>query len=274
MSKSILESREGLNEVIGQCAEVAGYLWEKGWAERNGGNMTYDVTEFVDEEMKAMPPLAPARQIGAVLPHLKGCWFYAKGTGRRMRDLARKPMEAGCIIRICDDCASYEMVADAPVAPTSELPSHLALQDYLKGTGSSYKATLHTHPIELVALSHIRSFCSSEILTRTLWSMIPETLAFAPLGLGFIPFATPGTQGLADATLKEIGRYDVVLWEKHGTIAVGRDMMDAFDQTDVLNKAACIYKTACQMGTPPEGMTDAQMTEIQELFHLPKTREI
>ena len=49
--------------------------------------------------------------------------------------------------------------------------------------------------------------------------MIPETLAFAPLGLGFIPFATPGTQELADATLKEIGRYDVVLWEKHGTIA-------------------------------------------------------
>ena len=133
MSKSILESREGLNEVISQCAEVAGYLWEKGWAERNGGNMTYDVTEFVDEEMKAMPPLAPARQIGAVLPHLKGCWFYAKGTGRRMRDLARKPMEAGCIIRICNDCASYEMVADAPVAPTSELPSHLALQYYLKG---------------------------------------------------------------------------------------------------------------------------------------------
>ena len=118
MAKSVLEGRKGLNEVIRQCAEVAGYLWEKGWAERNGGNMTYDVTEFVDEEMKAMPPLAPARQIGAVLPHLKGCWFYAKGTGRRMRDLARKPMEAGCIIRICDDCASYEMVADAPVAAT------------------------------------------------------------------------------------------------------------------------------------------------------------
>ncbi|MBQ6556344.1 MAG: rhamnulose-1-phosphate aldolase, partial [Bacteroidales bacterium] len=191
---------------------------------------------------------------------------------RRMRDLARDPMAGGCIIRITPDCAHYEMVADAPVMPTSELPSHLGLQNYLKGSGSSYKATLHTHPIELVALSHIRRFCSSEELTRTLWSMIPETLAFAPLGLGFIPFANPGTQELADATLKEIGRYDVVLWEKHGTVAVGTDMMDAFDQTDVLNKAACIYKAACQMGTPPEGMSDAQMREIQELFHLPKTR--
>ena len=334
--KSVLNGRPKLAAVIGQCAEVAGYLWEKGWAERNGGNLTYDITDLVDDEMRALPALgipgaaagdaeaadpaaaatlgaadpaaasapeaagtpaaaaedaesaasaavpttagapeaaAPAAiPIGSVLPHLKGRWFYVKGTGRRMRDLARDPMAGGCIIRITPDCAHYEMVADAPVMPTSELPSHLGLQNYLKGSGSSYKATLHTHPIELVALSHIRRFCSSEELTRTLWSMIPETLAFAPLGLGFIPFANPGTQELADATLKEISRYDVVLWEKHGTVAVGTDMMDAFDQTDVLNKAACIYKAACQMGTPPEGMSDAQMREIQELFHLPKTR--
>lgn len=324
--ESVLNGRPKLAAVIGQCAEVAGYLWEKGWAERNGGNLTYDITDLMDDEMRALPALsipgaaagdseeaAPATAatlgaadpaaasapeaagtreaagtpkaagapesaasaaipIGSVLPHLKGRWFYVKGTGRRMRDLARDPMAGGCIIRITPDCAHYEMVADAPVMPTSELPSHLGLQNYLKGSGSSYKATLHTHPIELVALSHIRRFCSSEELTRTLWSMIPETLAFAPLGLGFIPFANPGTQELADATLKEISRYDVVLWEKHGTVAVGTDMMDAFDQTDVLNKAACIYKAACQMGTPPEGMSDAQMREIQELFHLPKTR--
>ncbi len=269
---SILEGRPGLARVVNQAAEVAGYLWQKGWAERNGGNLTINVTEFVDDEMKALPAISAPIAIGSTLPHLKGCWFYAKGTGRRMRDLSREPMENGSIIRILPDCAHYEIVADEPVMPTSELPSHLSLQDYLLGSGSSYKATLHTHPIELVALSHIRRFCSSEALTRTLWSMIPETLAFAPLGLGFIPFSNPGTVELAEATLREIGRYDVVLWEKHGTIAVGQDMMDAFDQTDVLNKAACIYRASCDFGAEPEGMTDAQMKEIQELFNLPKTR--
>ena len=49
-------------------------------------------------------------------------------------------------------------------------------------------------------------------------------------------------------------------------------MMDAFDQTDVLNKAAAIYRTALSFGSEPEGMTDIQMKEIQELFKLPKTR--
>lgn len=273
MSKiSIIEGRPELAGAVDRAAEVAGYLWTAGWAERNGGNLTVNVTEYADDEMRALPALGDPLPIGKTLPSLKGCWFYAKGTGRRMRDLARRPMENGCIIRICDDCAHYEMVADEPVVPTSELPSHLALQDYLIASGSSYKATLHTHPIELVAMSHLRRFCDSEALTRTLWSMIPETLAFAPLGLGFVPFRNPGTVELADATLELIARYDVVLWEKHGTVAVGTDIMDAFDQTDVLNKAAKIYLAARQMGQEPEGMSDAAMEEIQQLFNLPRSR--
>ena len=29
--------------------QVAGYLWQKGWAERNGGNITINITEYVDD---------------------------------------------------------------------------------------------------------------------------------------------------------------------------------------------------------------------------------
>ena len=38
--KSILENRPALAYAVSQVAEVAGYLWQKGWAERNGGNIT------------------------------------------------------------------------------------------------------------------------------------------------------------------------------------------------------------------------------------------
>ena len=270
--KSILDGRPELAAVVEQIAEVAGYLWEKGWAERNGGNITVNVTEFVDEEIRSMPAIAPAKQIGKILPNLKGKYFYAKGTGKRMRDLARRPMENGSIIRICEDCASYEIIADNAVMPTSELPSHLSLQDYLIGTGSIYKATLHTHPIELVAMSHIQRFLRSDEMTRVLWSMIPETLAFAPLGIGVVPYAMPGSIELADATLEQIKTHDVVLWEKHGTVSVGVDIMDAFDQTDVLCKAANIYMCARNMGSEPDGMTAEAMKEVQDVFNLPKTR--
>ena len=158
MSKSILDGRAELKAVIDQIAEVTGYLWQKGWAERNGGNITVNVTEYMDDECKALKAISEVKQIGMVLPQLKGKYFYCKGTGKRMRDLAKFPMQNGSIIRICDDCASYEVIADEPVVPTSELPTHLALQNYLLETGSCYKATLHTHPIELVAMSHIQRF--------------------------------------------------------------------------------------------------------------------
>lgn len=259
---------------IEQTAEVAGYLWQKGWAERNGGNITVNITDSLDEAAKALPALAGPFEIGMKLEHLKGCYFYCKGTGKRMRDLARDPMSNGSIIRICDDCASYEIIAEKPVKPTSELPSHLALHDYLIGSGSDYKASLHTHPIELVAMSHSSEWLDAEHLTKTLWSMIPETLAFAPLGIGVVPYELPSSVKLADATLEQIKKYDVVLWEKHGTVAVGVDIMDAFDQTDVLNKAACIYMSARNMGFVPDGMTDEAMKEVQDVFNLPKKRTL
>ncbi len=270
--KSILENRPALAAEVAKVAEVAGYLWEKGWAERNGGNITVNITEFADERIKAMPAISRVFQIGTALPHLKGCYFYCKGTGRRMRDLARHPMENGSVIRILDDCASYEIIADEAVMPTSELPSHLSMHNYLIGSGSTYKASLHTHPVELVAMSHNPKMLGKDVMTKLLWSMIPETLAFAPLGIGIVPYELPGSVKLADATLELIRDYDVVMWEKHGICAVGLDIMDAFDQADVLNKAAMIYMSAKNMGFEPDGMTDEAMKEVQEVFRLPKKR--
>ena len=268
--KSILEGRPALSSEVEKIAEVAGYLWQNGWAERNGGNITVNVTEYADEEMKAMPAISDVKQIGVTLPALKGCYFYCKGTGKRMRDLARRPMENGSIIRILDDCASYVIIADNEVMPTSELPSHLTVHAHLIETGSPYKATVHTHPIELVAMSHSRKFLGKDVLTNILWSMIPETKAFCPLGLGVVPYELPGSNTLADATLKELEDYDVVLWEKHGVFAKGLDVMDAFDQIDVLSKSAKIYINSKCMGFEPEGMSQEQLLEMTKAFNLPK----
>ena len=267
----ILTGRPALKAEIDKVAEVAGYLWMKGWAERNGDNITINITEWVDDAMRALPAISEPRAIGAELPHLKGCWFYCKGTQKRMRDLARDPMANGSIIRILDDCAHYEMVADAPVAPTSELPSHLSVHNYLLAKGSPYRASLHTHPIELVALTHSKKWMEKDAATRMLWSMIPETKAFCPRGLGMVPYMLPSSVELAEATIRTLDEdYDVVMWEKHGVFAVDVDIMDAFDQVDVLNKAAQIYISARNMGFEPDGMTPAQMRELRDVFGLPK----
>ncbi len=182
---SVLEGRPALKKEVEKIAEVAGYLWQNGWAERNGGNITVNITDLVDDEIKALPAISEVKQIGTALPALKGCYFFCKGTGKRMRDLARWPMENGSIIRILDDCASYVIIADNAVMPTSELPSHLSVHARLIEKGSNYKATVHTHPIELIAMSHNKKFMGKDVLSNLLWSMIPETKAFLSTRFGY-----------------------------------------------------------------------------------------
>ena len=101
--------------------------------------------------------------------------------------------------------------------------------------------------------------------------MIPETKAFAPRGLGIVPYMLPSSKELADETIKAIDdNYDVVMWEKHGVFAVENDIISAFDQVDVLNKSANIYMCGRSMGFVPDGMSEEQMTEISTVFKLPK----
>ncbi|MDR0988532.1 MAG: rhamnulose-1-phosphate aldolase [Prevotellaceae bacterium] len=267
---SILTNRPALAYQVGQVAEVAGYLWQKGWAERNGGNITVNITEYVDDALRALPALSEIKPIGTTLPHLKGCYFFCKGTNRRMRDLARWPMDNGSVIRILDDCASYVIIADKEVQPTSELPSHLSVHNHLIAKGSPYKASLHTHPIELIAMTHSKKYLEKDVATNLLWSMIPETKAFCPRGVGIIPYELPSSVKLADATIAALDDYDVAMWEKHGVFAIDTDIMAAFDQVDVLNKSALIYIAAKNMGFEPDGMTREQMRELTVAFHLPK----
>ena len=268
---SVLDNRENLSHHVMQVAEVAGYLWQKGWAERNGGNITINITDCIDDGIRSLPPISPKLPIGVMLPHLQGCYFYCKGTNRRMRDLARYPMENGSIIRIMDDCTHYEIIADKNVMPTSELPSHLSVHDYLLAKGLPYRASLHTHPIELVAMTHCRSYLKKDVLTRLLWSMIPETKAFCPRGVGIVPYMLPSSVALAEATIRTLDEgYDVVMWEKHGVFAVDKDIISAFDQVDVLNKSAQIYLSAKSMGFEPKGMNNDQMQEMTKAFSLPK----
>ena len=54
---SVLEGRPALKKEVEKIAEVAGYLWQNGWAERNGGNITVNITDLVDDEIRHLPAI-------------------------------------------------------------------------------------------------------------------------------------------------------------------------------------------------------------------------
>lgn len=263
-----MKYNEKLQSRIDEVAEVAGYLWEKGWAERNGGNISYNVTDVVDDNIRALSPVSEKFPIEKPVPALAGNYFLVTGTGKRMRYVHSSPMENASIIRISGDGSYYEIVAEKPIRPTSELPSHLVIHNHMAEHGRDIKAVIHTHPIELVAMTHNPAMLEKDVLGKILWSMIPETRAFCPKGLGIIPYTCPGTVELAEATVRELDDYDIVMWEKHGAVGIGADLIEPFDMIDTFTKSAKIYMSAMAMGFTPAGMTDAQMDEMKEKFNL------
>ncbi|MGD0485303.1 MAG: class II aldolase/adducin family protein, partial [Gemmatimonadales bacterium] len=142
--------------LLASLGETAGLLWQKGWAEANAGNLSFDVTDIL--------PASPAAGGGAAVPlgaaylELAGRRILVTAAGTRMRDLAREP-DAGCgILQCTGDGAGYHVAwrgdPAAPFTPTSELPSHLAIHAALRRRGAPHRAVVHTHPTELLALSH------------------------------------------------------------------------------------------------------------------------
>ena len=263
-----MKYNEKLQSRIDEVAEVAGYLWEKGWAERNGGNISYNITDVVDDNIKALTPVSEKFPIGKPVPALSGNYFLVTGTGKRMRYVHSSPMDNASIIRISGDGSDYEIMAEKPIRPTSELPSHLMIHNHMAEQGRDIKAVIHTHPIELVAMTHNPAMLEKDVLGKILWSMIPETRAFCPKGLGIIPYTCPGTVELAEATVRELDEYDIVMWEKHGAVGIGADLIEPFDMIDTFTKSAKIFMSAMAMGFTPAGMTDAQMDEMKEKFNL------
>jgi rhamnulose-1-phosphate aldolase len=267
LSNDIFQKKE-LKPVLLQITGIAQYLWDRGWAERNAGNFSINVTGFFNDKeldrLSSYPFLPLAKRYAGLTRNV----FILSGAGTRMRDIARAPAENICFVYIGESGSAFHMIEEnqerAFVKPTSELATHLAIQQQLIQKKSSEKVVLHAHVTELIALTQLPPFTSEYTINMLLWGMHPETLLFIPDGVGFIPFKIPGSENIAMATLKGFENHKVVLWEKHGCMTIGNSIGEAFDHLDLLAKSAQIYFLCRSAGMEPEGLTAAQLQEIRD----------
>ena len=265
----IVDNNPSLKDVIYEVAEIAKYLWQRGWAERNAGNISVNVTALIKNEPSSIKGF-PVFDLPAAYPELSGMYFFVSGTGKRMRDLAREPLKNAMIIKLSNEGKDYSIISRQKdmvtnFRPTSELPTHLGIHRMVRNRGGKVKVMIHTHANELVALTQIKQFCDQDELNKLLWGMHPETMVFVPDGVGFVPYVTPGTQQIATATIRALEHHKVALWEKHGVFAIGEDVFDTFDLIDILGKSAKIYFLARSSGHEPQGLTDEQLEILKEV---------
>jgi L-fuculose-phosphate aldolase len=125
-----------------------------------------------------------------------------------------------------------------PGSPSSELQLHLAI--YRKRT--DVRAAVHAHPLAAVALT-VGGECGLET----------PLIAEVPIHLGRIavaPYATPGTQDLAESTARFLEASDAVVLARHGALTVGRTLLEAYHRMEWLEYAAQVTQQARQSGSP------------------------
>lgn len=126
-------------------------------------------------------------------------------------------------------------LVDAPRAPTSELPFHLAIyHEYDAG------AVVHTHPPMCTAVA-----CVVDELPCVHYSLLAlgETVRVAR-------YATFGTDDLAASVIDALDGCRATLIGNHGAITYGTDLQAAIDATELLEWACGVYVHARGFGTP------------------------
>ncbi len=132
-----------------------------------------------------------------------------------------------------------EVVAAGPgLKPTSELLMHL--EAYRRRP--DVNAVIHAHPITSVALS-IAGVSLAECV-------IPE--AIVVLGLvPTTPYATPSSEENQRAISEVIVGHDAIILQYHGTLTVGRDVMEAYLRLETLEHTAKIVALSKLLGGGP-----------------------
>ncbi|MGC8866339.1 MAG: rhamnulose-1-phosphate aldolase [Bacteroidales bacterium] len=259
-----------LKPILKEISRIAQLLWEKGWAERNAGNISVNVTHLLspidlisDRKQKHIPLIH-------CYEHLAGQTLLISAAGSRMREIAQKPSRHMVLIHFpeCGENATVIKYArdTGKLEPTSELLTHLAVHEVLMAQNSPARTLLHAHVTPLITLGHFAELCHKDIINKALLSMHPETIYFLPEGIGYVPLTLPGSEDLARQTALEFNNHQVVIWEKHGALSVAPTPNEAFDLLHLAAKAASIYLTCRQAGFEPHGITLHTLREFYNAY--------
>ena len=127
--------------------------------------------------------------------------------------------------------------------PTSEMAMHLACYE----ARPDVKAIIHAHPPISI------SFTIADVsLAHCVLPEVVLTLGTVPT----LPYATTGTDSLAELVGEAAKDFDALLMDRHGAVCLGPNLLEAFCRLETLEHTALITKFARDLGQvkelPPE----------------------
>ncbi|MCX5534356.1 class II aldolase/adducin family protein [Streptomyces sp. NBC_00006] len=152
-----------------------------------------------------------------------------------------------------DDLVAFGLDGERRVGtlkPTSELPMHLAVYRH-----TDARAVVHTHAVHATAVSTLVA------------ELPPVHYMTAALGgpVRVAPYATYGTQELAENMLRALAGRTGCLLQNHGALTYGDALAAAYDRTAQLEWMCRLWLTAHSVpGLTPSLLTGEQLREVGE----------
>ncbi len=264
MKKDILKS-----PFVKDMCETTKNMYEQGWDERNGGNISYLLNEKevisylnVDDVKRIIP-------IDFDASALAGKYFIVTGSGKYFKNVYKEPETNLGVLRVSNDGTYLELMwgyKDGSM-PTSELPSHFQSHIARLEVDSENKVIMHCHATHLLAMTFTHSMDERD-LTRKLWKLCTECLVVFPEGVSTIPWIVPGTNEIGKATSEKMTKTRLVIWPQHGVYGAGRDMDETFGLIETVEKAAEVYTYVQAQGGMKTEISDSDLKKLAQRFEV------
>lgn len=140
---------------------------------------------------------------------------------------------------------------EGELAPSIETMLHVGIYKARKKVG----AVVHTHAVFGSAIA---------VTGRDIPCLLDDQVTFLGGGIKIAAYALPGSPELATNAVAALGPRNAAVLANHGTISVGRNLREAFDNCQLLEKTARVYLLAMGLGalTP----VPADMAEVEKAF--------
>lgn len=252
---------------VREVADLTYKMWEKGWDEANGGNITYILTDDEAAALSYQPGTGRSAELmGGIPDSMRGRYVLVTATGSYFREIRGDIDELLGIIYLPEHGSRYEVVAGLENnRPTSELAAHVQTHAVRLSVDPEQRVVMHNHATHVLAMTHCGP-TNERDFTVALWRMITEGVVVFPDGVGLVPWCVCGTSDIAEKTNKKMLQCRCVVWQYHGVFTTGKSMHDAFGLLETVDKCAEAWLLSEASGHRNPGISDQGLKDTAAYF--------
>lgn len=253
--------------IIEEVTQIIDLLYQHGWDERNGGNLSYIISESEAKTICNVHQEVRTFTYDFDMTELIGKYILITGTGKYFKNCLKDPVHNLGLLHIKDaHQADLLWGLEDGGRPTSEAPTHLKCHIERLKKDMNHRLVIHCHPTNIICMTHIVPL-DSNTFTEILWKMQTESLVVFPEGVAVLPWILCGGEEIGIATAEKMKEYRSVIWAQHGIFCTGQSLDEVFGLIETIEKAAEIYMRI--IGHPIlNGITNENLKELAEAFHI------